>query len=404
MDRNAQKQYNKQAMKAKVLIILPSDKFLHRQILEGILAYGSKRGPWQFHFETGDRYEQGLGKGRRWGCTGIIAMVREAKQLAELIGTKIPAVFINPPVMKNAKGRKPPQWATFVTRDQENVGTTAAEYFLSRGYRNFAFVGTPCSEPAEWCERRLYGFRRRLLGEGLNCFSFSASSPEVASDFDKESIELIAWLKSLPPQTALYAPWDRRALQIIGLCLDAGISVPGSIAILGTDNDEVLCESVSPSLSSIALDGCTAGTLCAQLLDAHMRGLKVEPLVDLAFPRIATRQSTDEMQVPDAFLAKALALVRKDLSVTHTIAELASAVGISKRTLEMKANLILGTTLKAEIDRIRLNEAVRLISNTNMSMQSIAERCGFCCASHLNTRFKTIFGHNPSVFRYQPPK
>ena len=90
-------------MKAKILIILPSDKFLHRQILEGILAYGSEHGPWQFHFETGDRYEQGLGKGRRWGCTGIIAMVRESAQLKELIDTKIPAVFINPPIEESKK-------------------------------------------------------------------------------------------------------------------------------------------------------------------------------------------------------------------------------------------------------------------------------------------------------------
>ena len=49
-------------MKAKILVILPSDKFLHRQILEGIIAYGHDRGPWQFHFETGNRYEQGLSK------------------------------------------------------------------------------------------------------------------------------------------------------------------------------------------------------------------------------------------------------------------------------------------------------------------------------------------------------
>jgi len=391
-------------MKAKVLIILPSDKFLHRQILEGILTYGREHGPWQFHFETGDRYEQGIGKGRRWGCSGIIAMVREPRQLRELIDTRIPAVFVNPPEAKTDKAKKPPKWATFVKRNQKNVGTTAAEYFLSRGYRSFAFVGTPVSEPAKWCEQRLNGFRRRLHREGLDCTSFAASSPEVASDFDRESIELTAWLKSLPPQTALYAPWDRRALQMIGLCLDANIAVPGSIAILGTDNDEVLCESVSPSLSSISLDGCSAGALCAQLLDAHMGGRKVEPLIDLAYPRIVTRQSTDEMQVPDPFLAKALAIVRKDLSVAHTVAELAAAVGISKRSLEMKANLILGTTLKSETDRIRLNEAVRLISNTRLSIQSIAEKCGFCCASHLNTRFKTIFGHNPSVFRYQDPK
>ena len=58
-------------MKAKILVMLPSDKFLHRQILEGIIAYGHDRGPWQFHFETGNRYEQGLSKIRHWGCNGI---------------------------------------------------------------------------------------------------------------------------------------------------------------------------------------------------------------------------------------------------------------------------------------------------------------------------------------------
>jgi len=391
-------------MKAKVLIILPTDKFLQRQILEGILAYGREHGPWQFHFETGNRYEQGLGKGRRWGCTGIIAMLREHSQLKELIDTKIPAVFINPPSSEKAKSGIPPKWATFVNRNQENVGATAAEYFLSRGYRNFAFVGTPLIKTAEWCERRLDGFRMRLNKEGFDCTAFNASTREVSSDFDMESTELTEWLKSLPPQTALYAAWDRRALQVMGLCLDAGISVPGSIAILGTDNDEVLCESFSPSLSSISLDGRNAGILCAQLLDAHMQKRKVEPLVDLAFPRVVTRQSTDEMQVPDRFVAKALTIVRRDLSERHTISKLAMAVGVSKRTLEMKANLVLGTTLKAEIEKIRLNEAVRMISNSGLSIQSVAEKCGFCCASHLNTRFKAVFGHNPSVFRYQDPK
>lgn len=391
-------------MKAKVLIILPTDKFLQRQILEGILAYGREHGPWQFHFETGDRYEQGLGKGRRWGCTGIIAMLREHSQLRELIDTKIPAVFINPPLAEKTKNRMPPKWATFVNRNQENVGATAAEYFISRGYKNFAFVGTPITKTAKWCDQRLDGFRMRLRKDGFDCTSFKASTQEVSTDFDMESAELTRWLKSLPPQTALYAARDRRALQVIGLCLDAGISVPGSLAILGTDNDEVLCESSSPSLSSISLDGRNAGILCAQLLDAHMQRRKVEPLVDLAFPRVVTRQSTDEMQVPDRFVAKALTIVRRDLSERHTIAKLAMAVGVSKRTLEMKANLVLGTTLKAEIERIRLNEAVRMISNSNLSIQSVAEKCGFCCASHLNTRFKAVFGHNPSVFRYQDPK
>ena len=378
-------------MKAKVLIILPSDKFLHRQILEGVLSYGHEHGPWQFQFETGDKFRM------PWRSSGIIALVRRKDQAEQILRANTPAVMLNPPVSSC-----PPPQVTFVNRNQEDVGRTAAEHFLERGYRNFAFIGAPT--PAEWCERRLAGMRARLRRDGFDCEVFPGAPRKVADDFDRESPYVAKWLKSLQPKTALYVTWDRRALQIIGLCRELGISVPGTIAILGTDNDEVLCESSTPSLSSIALDGRNAGQLCAQLLDGHMRRRKVEPIVDLAFPRVVTRQSSDETLIPDRFLARALSIIRRDLSERHTIAAIADEIGISKRTLEMKANLVLGTTLKCEITRIRLNEAVRLISNTDLSIQSIAERCGFCCAGHLNARFKAVFGHTPSVFRYQNPK
>ena len=295
-------------MKAKVLVILPTDKFLQRQILEGILEYGRTRGPWQFHFETGSRYEQGLARLRRWGCTGVIALVHEYQQMARILATKTPAVFINPPPKPNGATAKPPKRTTFVNRVQEDVGKSAAEYFLDRGFRSFAFVGTP--RPADWCSRRLKGLRNRLAAEGLECNAFPGAPEDERDDFDRESVHLAKWLRSLKPQTALYAAWDRRALQIISLCSELDIAVPESLSILGTDNDEVLCESSSPSLSSIALDGRNAGALCAKLLDAHMRGLSAEPLVDLAFPRIVTRQSTDKLLVPDAYLAKALAIDR----------------------------------------------------------------------------------------------
>ena len=388
-------------MKAKVLVILPSDKFLHRQILEGILSYGHENGPWQFHFETGSRYEQGLAKLQSWGCTGIIAMVREHGQMQSILKTRVPAVFINPPLTPGGSQAKPPKWATFVNRVQEDVGKSAAEYFLERGFRSFAFVGTP--HPDGWCTRRLEGFRSRLAAGRLEVAAFPGAPAGDRDDFTREAVHISRWLRALRPHTALYAAWDRRALQIMSLCSELEIPIPETIAVLGTDNDEVLCESATPSLSSIALDGRNAGSLCAKLLSRRMRGRSAEPLVDLAFPRIVTRQSTDKTLVPDAYLAKALAMVRKDLSVVRTIDDIAKELHISKRSLEMKANLVLGNTLKSEMTRMRLNEAVRLISNTSLPLSEVAERCGFCCASHLGSRFKAAFGHSPSVFRYQNP-
>lgn len=403
IDTDAQFNYNKRAMKAKVLLILPSDKFLHRQILEGILAFGRERGPWQFHFETGDRYDQALGKGHSWGCSAIIAMVRERHQLAELLAMGKPSVFINPPSPLGGRQKaKPPPHAIYVNRNQEDVGRTAAAYFLERGFRNFAFVGTP--RPALWCERRLDGFASRVKQDGFSCDVYAPRFSGDSDDFSTESKCLSEWLKSLRPGTAVYVARDRRALQVLGCCADAGIAVPETLAILSTDNDAVLCESTSPSLSSIALDGMNCGRLCASLIDRLLRKRKVEPLVDLAFPQVVTRQTTDRTLVPDPFLARALTLVRKDLSTPMTIDSIARAIGISKRTLETKAQLVLGRTLKEEINGIRLNEAVRRISNTSEPIARIAAQCGFCGASHLNTRFKAAFGHNASVFRYQNPR
>ncbi|MDD4024427.1 MAG: substrate-binding domain-containing protein, partial [Kiritimatiellae bacterium] len=226
----------------------------------------------------------------------------------------------------------------------------------------------------------------------------------AAYDFSLDADAISSWLKKLHPGTALYATRDRRALQVLGICSDIGISVPETISVLSTDNDEVLCESTSPSLSSIFLNGENCGQLCARILDRLLRKRKVEPFVDLAFPQVITRQSTDSTLIPDPFLAKALAIVRNDLSVPHTIDEIARTLNVSNRTLELKARLVLGRTLKEEIDGIRLNEAVRLLSNSSEAIAKIATMCGFCGASHLNTRFKAVFGYGPSVFRYQDPR
>ena len=388
-------------MTPKVLIVLPTDKFLHRQILEGIPDHGRKGSPWQFHFETGDRYEQGLANGRRWGCSGIIAMVRERRQLNRILATRIPAVILNPPVSARGRQFAPPPWATFVNRNQENVGRTAAEHFLERGFSRFAFVGI--HDAADWCDRRQAGFLARLAESGHNCEVYRGAPRPARASFDLETRYLADFLRSLQPGTALYAVRDRRAIQVLGICLDLGITVPDTIAVLGTDNDEVLCETVSPSLSSIALDGRNAGKLCAHILDRRMGGRAAEPLVDLAYPRVVTRLSTDANRIADPFVARALAIVRADLSVHRQIRGLAARLGISERALEMKARRVLGTTFKAEVNRIRLNEAVRLISNSDLPLQRVAECCGYCSTSHLGIAFRAAFGHPPSVFRYRNP-
>jgi len=378
-------------MKAKIQVILPTAKHLHRQILEGILAYGRLHGPWQFHLETGFADNQTIGKGRQWGCKGIIAMVSEAKHLNALQRTGLPTVFINPPTVCDRKRKpKPPTHVTYVVRNQEEIGRTAAEYFLDRGFRSFAIVNVV--ENSAWCRRRQIGYEERLAEAGFSCRAYVPTVDDSGTDFNRESKRLSEWLLDLPPDTALYAVRDRRALQVLGLCQDCNITVPDTLSVLGTDNDDVLCEAVSPTLSSIALDGESVGNLCAKLLDQRLRGRRTASFVELPLPHVVTRQSTDATKHADPFIAVALKIVHADLAGSHTLENLAKRIGISKRSLEMKANLVLGHTLRTEIERIRLNEAMRLRTNTDLSLLEIAEHCGFCSASYLLLRLKTVFG------------
>lgn len=240
---------------------------------------------------------------------------------------------------------------------------------------------------------------RAVESAGFPCRVYPAPAPEEAADYSREAPRLAAWLKSLPPQTALYTVKDIRGQQILAACLDAGIAVPDALAVLSTDDDEVLCETATPALSSIALDGAYTGRICAKALDDLLHGRKRHPLVDIAFPRIVTRRSTDAFAITDPVLARVIATARQNLSARVKINEIAQEIGVSPRTIENKAMRHFGRSMHEEINRLRLSEAVALLTNTGLSLAEIATRCGFCNPGHLSRAVKSAFGYPPGVFR-----
>ena len=141
-------------MKAKVCVVLPTSNHLQRQMLEGIVDYARLNGPWQFFPVTEDDCGVGLKQAQHWGATGVIAIGRNDAWAREIFTWNVPAVLFN----CTCKSR-PPR-TVYLMRDQENVGKTAAEYFLERGYRSFACIGTATVE--DWADRRLDGVVRRL--------------------------------------------------------------------------------------------------------------------------------------------------------------------------------------------------------------------------------------------------
>lgn len=370
-------------MKAKVCIVLPTSKHLHRQMIEGVVQYAREHGPWQLFLVTEDNPLDGLRQARIWGAGGAIVMGLDGRLVREVRKWRVPTVAFN------CRPPHPQARTVCLLRDQENVGKTAAEYFLDRGFRAFAFIGSV--QASDWSDRRREGYVRRLR---------QAKRTVSVGDFSAGVDVLRRFLLSLPNGAALFVANDPAAQRVLGLCLELGITVPERLAVLGVDDDRVICEAMTPPLSSIALDGVASGRLAARLLDELLRGEKVEPVLKLDFPRVITRQSTDTNVIDDTVLSRTLARMTADLAHPVRLREIAAELGYSARTLELKARKVFGCTLKEKVNRIRLNEAVRLLSNSTLPIQEVAERCGFCGASHLGRKMKAAFGYPPSTFRY----
>lgn len=361
-------------------------------MIEGIVDYARSQGPWQLFLVTEDDSGIGLRQARNWGANGVISFGRNEAWTREIFAWKIPTVLFN----CTLSGR--PSRTVYLRRDQPNVGKTAAEYFLERDYRSFAFVGA--AEPFDWSVSRCEGFVRRVKAAGRDVRVYQQATPEEAENFGLEAPRMKRFLEGLPHSTALFVAHDRRAQLVLGLCLELGITVPERISVLGVDDDRVICESMTPPLSSISLDGVNSGRLAARLLGELLEGVRVDPVLKLDFPRVITRQSTDTSAIGDTVMARTLARITADLSRPIRLSAIAAELGYSPRTLELKARKVFGCTLKEKVNRIRLNEAVRLLSNSELTVQEVATRCGFCGASHLGVHMKDAFGYTPSVFRH----
>ena len=383
----------------RVLLVIPTANPIHQQILNGILRYAHQQGPWEFHMITGLFEEQGIRRTKEWGCTGAIAFTDTQAHVNAVLAAGVPVVFINPP--RNLMGPKSPlTHHCCAIRDHVAIGRTGADYFIDRQYTHFAFVGDVKNQP--WSSDRAKGFANRVAEQGFSCEVYPALSPKERDDFGLERKRLRAWLRNLPKPVALMAARDSRARQILDTCMDERISVPHEIAVLGIGNNEIFCETTTPSLSSIELDGENTGYDCAKLLEERMNetGSSRRPCVlSLSMARVVTRRSTDTSSVSDPLMAKAMAFIQESLCSQVTVAEVARHLNVSRRLLEMKARKFLGRTICDEIQRLRLNHARSLLRNTQMTVSEIAVTCGFYDPSHLGLWFRKMFHLTPTAFR-----
>ena len=367
----------------RILVVIPTSTLTQRQLLEGLLEYAheSASTPWQFHLDLRDLNRQHLKDLKSWNCRGIIAYIlndRERQDFSKPIPHKLRNIV------------------TFIN-EHAAEGRTAADYFINRRYRSFAYVGT--AKPTFWSDERIKGFAERLKESGFAPSIYPSPPPREQNDFALESRRLTRWLRQLPRQTALFCVHDRRAQQVIATATAAGLRIPEDIAVLGVDNDELLCEMTVPAISSIPVNDHERGRAVGEAMDRLLERRPVKRVQITRHDTVITRTSTEAHAIADPFIARAIAYACAHLIERPTLDELAKAAGCSKTVLNLHARRALGHTISDELTRHQLNAAIERLSNTDRTVEEIAQACGFCSASHLGLRLKAVTGHTPGHYR-----
>jgi len=286
-----------------------------------------------------------------------------------------------------------------VVPDDLRIGRLAADYYLAKGFRHFAYCGDLDSGASELRGR---GFAGRLEERGFCvarlCGQFGLT---VAYLSQSKIAELTRWLRHLPRPCALLAWNDGVCDTVVNICLHERWRVPEDISILGVNNDfSRLIDNDAESISSIELPGRAIGREAARIVAGLIEGRAPprEPLL-IGPVRLVERRSTDFYAVRDSAVAAALRFIRNNYQRPSAVDEVAGAAMLSRRVLEKRFRSLLGFSPYAHILRCRLERAKELLLNTNLKLEEIARLSGYGDGSNFSAFFSGKAGESPSGFR-----
>jgi LacI family transcriptional regulator len=377
----------------QVAVIVASEKAYHRKILRGIGAYVHEVGNWSLYIEEEPLHK--LPDLNDWHGDGIIMSfwIRSLAKAARK--PKLPTVGI--------EGRGPcydPAWRipSFSTDDQA-LGRMGAEHLIERGFTRLAFCGYPPAPFTPWSATRADGFQACAKEHGLPCNIHTGRGTTVQKWITVQH-ELTMWLESLEKPVGLMAANDARARHVLEACRAIGLRVPEDVAVLGVDNDEIMCELTDPPLSSIEHGAGSIGYQAAQLLDRLMAGKKAKSLSMLVPPKeVVTRRSTDVLAIADPDVATAMAYIHQNSCRPMRIADVVNQTGISRSTLEARFKTVTGRTIHDEIQRLQIDRARALLATTDLPIKQIAAMTGFAHVHYMTTVFHQSTGWTPAEYR-----
>ena len=284
--------------------------------------------------------------------------------------------------------------------DDLAVGREAADALSQVGFKSLACLGngTPYSD------LRIQGFEHSVRKSDLPFFVHTESGFEemrYSESFHDPSEEMKSWLMELPKPCGIFAVHDPLGRFLSGACSQLEIRVPDDVAIIGANNDPLVCGLTYPMLSSVSIPwdnfGQFVGSSMQRMIDGGSGWKRTLHLIQPS--GVIFRHSANHLAVRDKTLRRALSFMTERIKEPITVSILCDQLRIARRSLERKFKESFNCTPWEMLCQMRVNEAKRLLMETGHPISRISELCGFNDPERMAVVFKRLTGKPPSRFR-----
>ena len=307
------------------------------------------------------------------GALGVEDAIEHIRELS------LPLVTISLPC-------RPGRNVCSVHTDNKAIAKEAAR--ILSGNRRFAsYAYYPANEDPEWSEvrgQRFLEIASRLVGRSAVRLSHDSLSETLAS---------------LPKPMGLFAANDTYAVELIGACRKAGLSIPSDASVVGVDNEEFLCENAVPSLTSIYPDFENEGYTAISMVANMLAGKAVPPRVACGLRESVIRKSAMGERYAESIVNRAMSLINAKATSGLTVSDICTSLRMSRRLLDMRFREVKGISPRDAILNRRLDVLRKLLRTSDDSIAAICRKCGFGSENHPKKLFRQRFGMSMSEWR-----
>jgi|WetSurMetagenome_2_1015567.scaffolds.fasta_scaffold32278_2 LacI family transcriptional regulator len=370
----------------RIILLIETSREFGRQLINGIARYSRLNGPWSFYKEPMD-LKSSIPHLTSWKPDGII--LRDSMLTNEFQKLNIPIIL----AVHHSYSKEVP----VIKTDSFSIAKMASEHLLEKGLKNFAFCGF---DDSDWSIERCFYFDKLIKEAGYITDNYQPPVKIKKTDWENEQQHVARWIKNLPKPIGIFACNDDRGQHILEVCKMINLKVPEDVAVIGVDNDPMVCEISDPPLTSIALNVEAAGFAAAKLMDDLInKKSNLGKQIIVTPSHIIQRQSTDLLAIDNKEVALAMRYIMNNIRNKILVKDVVKETSLSRRTLEKQFKKTIRRSIYDEIRLVRVELISKLLIETDMPISQIASLFSFTEAEHISRYFKKEKGVGLREFR-----